>query len=159
MEGFVTLLRNADTSKLECGHRSAQCCTLKQVTDATCSRANRDSVIIFHPITTCAPSVLQLHRDFLRNGADVMQAFNFHANDSKMSHSELRRGHALPSVGKSQQNILKSTHYNKFSPSRREKLTWQPFDWRSRWQTKVIVWSVSRSMSQLRIREERARRT
>ena len=40
----------------------------------------------------------QLHREFLRAGSDVMQAFNFHANESKLAQSSERVGKRLPSV-------------------------------------------------------------
>ena len=40
-------------------------------------------------------AVKQLHREFLRAGADVMQAFTFYASDDKLEN----RGHSAGAIG------------------------------------------------------------
>ena len=39
------------------------------------------STVPWHPV----PTVKELHREFLRAGSDVMQAFTFYASDAKLS--------------------------------------------------------------------------
>jgi betaine-homocysteine S-methyltransferase len=50
--------------------------------------------------------VRQLHREFLRAGADVMQAFSFYASDDKLENRG-NKAQALHSVGWRSRTILK----------------------------------------------------
>jgi len=60
--------------------------------------------------------VLQLHREFLRAGADVMQAFTFYASDDKLDNRGNKAGakHSGATINSEAARLAKQASNNRF---------------------------------------------
>lgn len=93
-EALSSPWRREATSKQDRGHLRPQPSTLKRVLLLLPARLYSLSVCVCSECVcvrlaaglTCAPvlSVRQLHREFLRAGANVMQTFTFYASEDKL---------------------------------------------------------------------------